>query len=49
MGLVDENVVKIIEDREKNIWIATDRGGLEKLSYGKFQTTKVGTTINGIA
>jgi ligand-binding sensor domain-containing protein len=49
MGLVDENVVKIIEDRESNIWIATDRGGLEKLSYGKFQTTRVGTTVNGIA
>ena len=48
-GLADENVVKIIEDREKNIWIATDRGGIEKLNYGKFETTQMKTTVNAIA
>lgn len=48
-GLSDESVAKIIEDKEKNIWIATDRGGLQKLSYGKFQTTSMPTTVNAIA
>lgn len=48
-GLADESVAKIIEDKEKNIWIATDRGGLQKLSYGKFQTTSMPTTVNAIA
>lgn len=48
-GLSDESVVKIIEDKEKNIWIATDRGGVQKLSYGKFQTTSMPTTVNAIA
>lgn len=49
LGLTDDSVVKIIEDTEKNIWIATDHGGLEKLSYGKFQTTAMKTTVNAIA
>ena len=34
-GLADDGVTKIYQDSEKNIWIATDRGGLQKLSYGK--------------
>lgn len=48
-GLEDDNIAKIIEDKEKNIWIATDRGGVQKLSYGKFQTTPMPTTVNAIA
>lgn len=48
-GLADRSIVKIIEDREKNIWIATDHGGLQKISYGKFQTTEMQTTVNAIA
>lgn len=48
-GLADESVVKIIEDHEGNIWIATDRSGIQKLSFGKFQTTNTPTTINAIA
>jgi len=48
-GLADESVAKIIEDKEKNIWIATDRGGLQKMSYGKFQTTSMPTAVNAIA
>lgn len=48
-GLTDNSVGKIIEDKEKNIWISTDHGGLEKLSYGKFQTTSMNTTVNAIA
>lgn len=48
-GLSDESIIKIIEDRENNIWIATDRSGIQKLSFGKFQTTNIPTTINAIA
>ena len=48
-GLADDGVTKIFQDSEKNIWVATDRGGLQKLSYGKFQTTKMETTVNAIA
>jgi len=48
-GLADDGITKIFQDSEKNIWIATDRGGLQKLSYGKFQTTKMDTTVNAIA
>ena len=48
-GLSDDSVGKIIEDKEKNIWIATDHGGVQKLSYGKFQTVGMHTTVNAIA
>ncbi|MBP5401982.1 MAG: HD domain-containing protein [Treponema sp.] len=48
-GLVDQSIISIIEDKEKNIWIATDCGGVEKISYSKFQTTSMSTTINAIA
>lgn len=48
-GLSDDSITKIIEDEEKNIWIATDHGGVQKLSYGKFQTVSMATTINVIA
>ena len=47
-GLADDSVVKIMEDREKNIWIATDRGGIQKFSTSKFQTTAMPTTVNAI-
>lgn len=47
--LSDEKVVKTFEDREKNIWIATDRGGIEKLSRTKFKTVNIGTSINAIS
>lgn len=48
-GLADDGITKISQDTENNIWIATDRGGLQKLSNGKFQTTKMTTTVNAIA
>lgn len=48
-GLSDDSVVKIVEDKEKNIWIATDHGGIHKLSYGKFRTISMPTTVNAIA
>ena len=39
---------KIICDREDNIWIATDRNGIGKLTKGKFKIIKLGTTVNSI-
>ncbi len=45
----DSSVTKIMEDKENNIWFALDRGGIQKLSYGKFQTTNISTTVNAIA
>jgi len=35
-GLNNNLVKKIITDQEKNLWIGTSRGGLAKLSEGKF-------------
>lgn len=46
--LADDSINEIFEDREKNIWFALDRGGIQKLSYGKFQTTNMPTTVNAI-
>ena len=48
-GLVDDKVVKILEDRESNIWIGTDRGGIEKLSQSQFRVIKNNETINAVA
>ena len=48
-GLCNDNVVKILQDREGNIWFATDRGGIEKLTPAKFRTTTMKTTINAIS
>ncbi len=48
-GFCNDNVVKIIQDREGNIWFATDRGGIEKLTPAKFRTTVMKTTINAIS
>jgi hypothetical protein len=47
--LPDDSVNDIMEDHEHNIWMALDRGGVQKLSYGKFQTTNLSTTVNAIA
>lgn len=47
--LTDDSVNEIIQDKEGSIWFATDRGGLEKLSYSKFQTITLPTTVNAIA
>lgn len=47
-GLTDNNVNKILEDREGNMWFGTDRGGLEKLSLGKFNTIKMTSAVNAI-
>lgn len=47
-GLIDEKIVKIEEDKEKNIWIGTDRGGLQRLNHPKFKTTNLNRTVNSI-
>lgn len=47
--LSDDRVTKIMEDRERNIWVALDRGGIQKISFGKFQTTRMDSTVNAIA
>lgn len=39
---------RIIRDREGNIWLASDRNGVGKLTHGKFSVTKLGTTANAI-
>ena len=40
---------RIIRDREGNIWFASDRNGIGKLTHGKFKFTKLDTTVNAIA
>ena len=39
---------KIISDREGNIWIATDRSGIGKLTLGKFKMDRLDVTVNSI-
>lgn len=43
------NINKIIRDREGNIWFATDRNGVGKMSHGKFRMDRLNTTVNAIA
>ncbi len=47
-GLPEDGIDKIIEDDEGNIWVGLNRGGLYKLSRGKFQTVPTGIAINAI-
>ncbi len=47
-GLPEDGVDRIIEDDEGNIWVGLNRGGLFKLSRGKFQTIPTNITINAI-
>ncbi|MEE3314621.1 MAG: adenylate/guanylate cyclase domain-containing protein [Treponema sp.] len=49
LGLADNNVNVILEDKEGNIWFGTDRAGLQKLSFGKFKTVSMNTSVNAIA
>ena len=48
-GLADEKVFKIIEDKEANIWLATDRGGVQRLAYSKFNMIKMPFSVNAVA
>lgn len=47
-GLPDDNVTLTIEDDEGNIWLGLNRGGLCKLSRGKFLTVQTDGSINSI-
>lgn len=41
-------ISKIIEDREHNIWVGTDNGGVGKISLGKFNTRIINSAVNAI-
>ncbi len=47
-GIADDYINEIFEDREHNIWIAYNRGGIEKMSQGKFRTITMPIAINAI-
>ena len=47
-GLSDDIISTILEDNEGNIWIGFDRGGLRKISRGKFSTVSMETSVNAI-
>ena len=47
--LASSNINKIIEDREGNIWFATDRNGIGKMTLGKFKMYRLGVTVNSFA
>ncbi|MBP5463890.1 MAG: hypothetical protein J6Y13_01745 [Treponema sp.] len=47
-GLPDNGIVFVMEDREQNIWIALNRGGLQKLSRGKFRPVRLPASVNSI-
>ena len=47
--LSGSNINRIIQDREGNIWVATDRNGIGKLTLGKFKMHRLGITVNCIA
>ncbi|MBE6353175.1 adenylate/guanylate cyclase domain-containing protein [Treponema sp.] len=46
--LNNAKISKIIGDREGNIWIATDRCGIGKLTHGKFKMLRLGVPVNTI-
>ncbi len=47
-GAADNGTNEVLEDREGNFWILYNRGGLEKLSAGKFQTVPMNASVNSI-
>ena len=46
--LADSNINRIIQDREGNVWFATDRNGIGKMTLGKFKMHRLGITVNSI-
>ena len=46
--LVNSNINKIIQDREDNIWFATDRNGIGKMTHGKFKLSRLNVTVNSV-
>ena len=47
-GLADDYINHIFEDHEGNMWIAYNRGGIEKMSQGKFRTIAMPIAVNAI-
>ena len=47
-GIADDYINHIFQDSEDNIWIAYNRGGIEKMSPGKFRTISMQTAVNAI-
>ncbi|MCR5400526.1 MAG: hypothetical protein K6E78_02900 [Treponema sp.] len=47
-SLSNANINRIICDREGNIWFATDRNGIGKMTHGKFRMNHVGYTVNSL-
>lgn len=47
-ALGNAKINKIICDRENNIWIATDRSGVGKLTHGKFKINRMDSSVNSI-
>ena len=47
--LATAKINKIMRDREGNIWLATDRNGIGKLTHGKFSVMHFGIAANAIA
>ncbi len=47
-GLADDYINHLFEDHEGNMWIAYNRGGIEKMSQGKFRTIQMPIAINAI-
>ncbi len=45
----NNSVNKLIQDREGNIWVATDSKGLSKISTGRFSTHILQVAVNAIA
>ena len=47
-GLVDNGITKLFKDSEGNVWIGFNRGGLQKMSKGKFRTVQMPFSVNAI-
>lgn len=47
-GISDDYINEIFQDREGNIWIGYNRGGIEKMSQGKFRTITMPIAVNAI-
>ncbi len=47
-GIPDDYINSVYQDREGNFWLAYNRGGIEKLSQGKFRTISMPITVNAI-
>ena len=47
-GLINNSILKIFKDREDNIWIGTNLGGIEKLTKVRFHSIPTESAVNCI-